>query len=66
VSSCWNAVPVITLPKNTLTKMNKKYFDAVVLSNPEIDMWPSILLMVIRIIGSSIRNIFNAIPGKKP
>ena len=66
VSSCWNAVPVITLPKNMLTKINRKYFDAVLLSNPEIDMWPSILLMIIRNVGSSIRKIFNTIPGKKP
>jgi hypothetical protein len=49
-----------------LTKRNRKYFDAVLLSNPESDMCPSILLMVMRIVGRIIRNSFKAIPGKKP
>lgn len=66
LSSCWNAVPVITLPKNTFTKRKMQYFVAVFLSNPESDVCPSILLMAIRIVGRSIRKIFNMIPGKKP
>ena len=64
--SCWSAVPVTTLPRNTLTSMNRWYFWADLLSNDESDVNPSILDIVIRIFGSTIRNIFNAMPGRNP
>ena len=40
--------------------------DADLLSSEDIDVNPSTLDMNINMLGSSIRNIFRAIPGRKP
>ena len=64
--SCSNAAPVMMLPKKTLTSRNKWYFAADLLSKDERDVKPSIFDMVTRIVGRRIRNIFRAIPGRKP
>lgn len=64
--SCSNAAPVMMLPRKTLTNKNKWYFTADLLSRAESDVCPSILDIVMRISGRNTRNIFSAIPGRKP
>lgn len=54
------------LPRNTLTTKNKWYFPVDLLSKDEPDVNPSILDIIMRIVGSIIRNIFNAIPRRNP
>lgn len=66
VSSCSNAVPVIMLPRNTLMNWKIKYLVADLLSREDRLINPSNLDIVINIVGRKIRNIFKAIPGRKP
>lgn len=66
LSSCCDAVPVRMLPKKTVTTKKMKYFAADLLSNDDSDMSPSILDINISRLGSKMRNIFNASPGRKP
>jgi hypothetical protein len=56
----------MTLPKNTLKNKNIKYLDAVLRSSDDCEINPSNCDMYISIVGSTMRKIFKAIPGRNP